>query len=303
MHRLSVRSFACAVAFLFASLTTSPPPRRSPESSSIRRARRCRACWSRWSMPPAATVDSTFTYPDGTFRLGVGRAGRMPRRRSRSRAFKTSTATAAQRSSGSTLTVAPIQEAVVVSATRTEAPLAQLASSATVVRRRGDRAASESAADRSAAQRAGCGRRRQRQPRRRRVALPARRREQLHEGPARRHSAERAGRHVQLRQRDAPRTWSASRSSAARSRRCSGRTRCRASSSCSRRRGVRTRRARRCGDRRRQLRQPRASRPTRPARPATSTTPSAQRTTCTDNEGPNNEFDNTTLSGIRGLSH
>ena len=41
----------------------------------------------------------------------------------------------------------------------------------------------------------------QRQPGRGHVALPARRREQLHEGPARRHPAQRAGRHVRLRQR------------------------------------------------------------------------------------------------------
>ena len=139
------------------------------------------------------------------------------------------------------LAVAPVQENVVVSATRTEALADQVGASVTtftaedIARRRqpivGDLL-------RSIARRDGHPDRR---TRRCDVAVRARRREQLQQGAARRHAAERTGRDVLLHQHRRPRTSNGSRSCAARSRRCSDRMRWPASSRCSRsgRRGTR----------------------------------------------------------------
>ena len=233
MHQSSVRSFACA-AVLFAS-SDHHRCRRSRHrnrrgsvgqgaAARARHAGRCRRSHGRHAPSPILTARSV--WPPSR-RPGAGS-------RSPLAGFQAASAACGAGSSAIGLAVAPIQEAIVVSATRTEAPLAQLASSATVIRRGGDRAASAAAADRPPARHAGRRGGGQRHARRGRVAVPARRREQLHEGAARRHPAERAGRHVRLRQRHAPRTSSASRSCGAHSPRCSARTRWPASSSCSR---------------------------------------------------------------------
>jgi vitamin B12 transporter len=78
------------------------------------------------------TVDTTFSYPDGTFRVGKDAPAGCQVRAALA-GFETATIECA---SGTglklDLAVAAVQEAVVVSATRTEAPLAQLASSVTV---------------------------------------------------------------------------------------------------------------------------------------------------------------------------
>ena len=176
------------------------------------------------------------------------------------------------------LAIAPIQEAVVVSATRTEAPLAQLASSVTVFDARRRSPPSEPADDRPPPQRPVGGGRFQRQPGRGRVALPAWRREQLHEGPPRRHSAQRARRHVRFRRRDdreprARRTGAGRAIGAVRVRRDVGRP------ADVHRQGGTGRRPRRGRGRGRVPSTLPACRLARPAERAPSTTPSAPRST------------------------
>jgi vitamin B12 transporter len=78
------------------------------------------------------TIDTTFSYPDGTFRVGID-APAGCKVQAALAGFAPATVDCGT-GTGLTLklAIAPIQEAVVVSATRTEAPLAQLASSVTV---------------------------------------------------------------------------------------------------------------------------------------------------------------------------
>jgi vitamin B12 transporter len=81
------------------------------------------------------TVDATFTYPDGTFRLDRldKDASAGCRIQASLAGFQTAVVDCGNgRDLRVGLAVAPVQEAVVVSATRTEAPLAQLATSVTV---------------------------------------------------------------------------------------------------------------------------------------------------------------------------
>jgi vitamin B12 transporter len=77
-------------------------------------------------------IDKTFTYPDGTFRFEADTTAGC-RVQASAAGFQTATVDCG---SGKDLriglTVASVQEAVVVTATRTEAPLAQLATSVTV---------------------------------------------------------------------------------------------------------------------------------------------------------------------------
>ena len=131
MHQSSVRSFACAAALLFSSLNTSaaaPPVTGVVVDPSGKVLSRVLV-----TVVDAAgrTVDSTYTYPDGTFRLGSDAPDGCQVQVALAGFQAASTACGQDLRIG--LTVAPIQEAVIVSATRTEAPLAQLASSATVI--------------------------------------------------------------------------------------------------------------------------------------------------------------------------
>ena len=131
MHQPSVRSLACAVALLFASLSTSaaaPPVSGIVVDPSGKVLSRVLV-----TLVDSAgrAIDSTYTYPDGTFRLGSD-APAGCRVQVALAGFQAISAACGQ-DVRIALTVAPIQEAVVVSATRTEAPLAQLASSATVI--------------------------------------------------------------------------------------------------------------------------------------------------------------------------
>ncbi len=201
------------------------------------------------------------------------------------------------------LSVAPIAETVVVTATRTEAPADQTGASVTAFTVRRSRTASRAARRRSAAVGArhdGDSHWRRRQ---RHVAVRARRRKQLQQGAARRHSAERAGRHVQLQQPDDGQYRTCRDRAQARNRRCLVRTPWRASSSCSRsapiaptlsltsRSPSKAARLERC-----------AAAPQSRARRGRSTTRSAPRRFDTDNQAPNNQFRNTTLSANVGVA-
>jgi vitamin B12 transporter len=78
------------------------------------------------------TLGTTFTYPDGTFHLDAN-APAGCRIRASLAGFQTGTVDCGSgRDLRINLSVAPVQEAVIVSATRTDAPLAQLATSVTV---------------------------------------------------------------------------------------------------------------------------------------------------------------------------
>ena len=128
----------------------------------------------------------------------------VPRRRPSLAGFQTASATVPDTASPMrlTLAVAPVSEAIVVSATRTEAPAGQVAASVTVfdgaeIERKQQPLLADLLRDAP-----GTTDRAHRRPRHGDVALRPRRREQLHESPARRHSAERARRRVQPEQRD-----------------------------------------------------------------------------------------------------
>ena len=79
-----------------------------------------------------SAVGTTFTYPDGTFSVEAATPSGCRVQASLSGFETASVPCGAGTDLRLSLTVAPLQEAVVVSATRTEAPLGQLASSVTV---------------------------------------------------------------------------------------------------------------------------------------------------------------------------
>ena len=131
MHRSCVRSFACALALLLACLT--PAAAAEPVTGTVvdPSGRALSRVLVTLVDSSGRTIDSTYTYPDGTFRLGtVAPSG--CRVQAALAGFQAASAACGQ-DVRIALALAPITEAVVVSATRTEAPLAQLASSATVI--------------------------------------------------------------------------------------------------------------------------------------------------------------------------
>jgi vitamin B12 transporter len=79
-----------------------------------------------------ATVDTTFTFPDGTFHVGADVPSGCKIQASLAGFESAVVDCGSGQNLKVTLAVAPVQEAVVVSATRTEAPLGQVASSVTV---------------------------------------------------------------------------------------------------------------------------------------------------------------------------
>ena len=136
------------------SATSAPAPADRPRRRSVRRIR-CRARSSRSSTPTGKTTSARrFTEagrhvprrtsaPTGCQRRGASLAGFRDR--------PASTCWQAGLDLGSRLAVAPVREAIVVSATRTEAPRRPARRERHGVRRRGHRAAAEPAARRSAA--------------------------------------------------------------------------------------------------------------------------------------------------------
>jgi len=130
VHQSCVRLFACA-ALLVSSLTAAAAA--APVTGTVVDPSGKALSRVLVTLVDSAgrTVDSTYTYPDGTFRLAA-EAPAGCRVQVSLAGFQTTSATCGQ-DLRIALAVAPIQEAVVVSATRTEAPLGQLAASATVI--------------------------------------------------------------------------------------------------------------------------------------------------------------------------
>ena len=191
-------------ARLFLSLSLGPGRR-------LRIRHRCRRRLVRTAR--AARASSRSCAKDGAagacdlHRQPTDRSASPPRRtaaacRPRSRASSRPAPTAAPtRRSRSRSAIAPVAENIVVSATRTEAPSGQVAAAVTVfdaaeIERKQQPLLADLLRDAPGTTVVRTG-----APGHGDVALRPRRREQLHEGAARRHSAERAGRRVQPEQR------------------------------------------------------------------------------------------------------
>ncbi len=244
-------------------------------------------------------VATTFADDRGAFRIHGDVAGKCSVEASLT-GFKTAATACSTDPLRLTLAVAPIQESIVVTATRGETPSGSAGLERHRIRPSGSRAPAIASGCRSASHRRRHHRRPQRWLRKRDVALRARRREQLHQGSAGWHSAERTGRHVQLQQRHV----GASRTGRARPRRPVGALRVGRNGrrpsdvlrACPGQRHARGHDGRRWIVRHRARVDQRGGR-----QQESSTIRSARRNIVTDNDVPNNDFDNTTLSATAGV--
>ncbi len=109
-----------------------------------------------------------------------------------------------------TLSVQGVEESVLVSPTNTEAPSIQTGTTTTVITADDLEHRQSLARGRRPPRRARPDGRADRRPRKPDLGVRPRRREQLHEGPARRHPAERSRRLLQLRDDLRPTTWNGS---------------------------------------------------------------------------------------------